>query len=178
MYSPFIKSSKNKFGGYIEDQGLFSKLRYGKYSLSYCGCGVIAVYNALLALGQILPSDLPEIIEHFELSGAVFSGKFGTSPRAGYDYIKNISKLNVKMSLKSREFSQIAEESRVLILTFFNDRKNPFKMLHTVCITKEDGFVVHNSGRGRVQYDSWSELLFGIGEGGGRAGAVCLIGVS
>ncbi len=69
-------------GKYINDQntGEVSKLKFGNFKMGYNGCGVIAVYNALLTLDK--PQDIRDIAFEFENDGKMLGGYFGTNPYA------------------------------------------------------------------------------------------------
>ena len=53
-----------------------AQMRYGRFPMSYNGCEVIAVCNALQMLG--LPEPLGEVAEWFERKGIVLGGLFGS----------------------------------------------------------------------------------------------------
>ncbi len=51
-------------------------------------------------------------------------------------------------------------------------------MIHTICVTKENGhFIAHNSHDRREEYLSYEELLNGIGEGNGLSEPICLVAI-
>ncbi len=58
--------------------GALAKMRYGLSTLAHSGCGTLAVYNALVALGR--PEPLPKIIRELELYAESFFGLLGTIP--------------------------------------------------------------------------------------------------
>lgn len=138
------KESYTGRDGYIEDQHAMKELMFGRSDMAYSGCEIIAVYNALLSLG--IKKDLTGLIGIFEKRGSVLGGRFGTSPYALYRYLsKTVG--NTVFSFKRRDFDRIAEESRVLIITYYNDAKDIMQQIHTVCVTKDEKDVLkpHNA---------------------------------
>lgn len=108
-------------GGFLHGQklGVVRKMRYGKHDISYCGCEIIAVYNAMKMLG--MPQELNRLICEFELNGLTLifpSAVFGSSPGklrryfdahcVGYEYY------TVK-----RHFIDNASRSQVGIISFW-----------------------------------------------------------
>ncbi|MBO6133729.1 MAG: hypothetical protein J6P05_05280 [Lachnospiraceae bacterium] len=168
-------------GQLIEYQGEFKLTRFGLFPFWFCGCEVIAVYNLLKHLQR--PKKLSELIGVFEKDGILLSGEFGTAPSAIYDYLSLIG-LNVSISTNPKTFKNEAESSKAFILTFFNNKRNIFRQIHTVCVTREstntkrDYFVVHNGSRGMEEYENWDTMLGSIGDGEGRAGGLCMISVT
>ncbi|MDO4318143.1 MAG: hypothetical protein Q4C48_08040 [Lachnospiraceae bacterium] len=66
--------------GYLNGQGVgaLAPMRYGLSTVAHSGCGTLAVYNALVALGR--PAPLPKIIRELELYAESFFGLLGTVP--------------------------------------------------------------------------------------------------
>ena len=154
--------------GMIENQRELKALSFGSTDMAYAGCEVIAVYNALLTVGK--RTFLSELIEAFEKRGTVFNGRFGTSPYALAGYLKNLG-IKVASSFKRKNFGEIAEKSRVFIVTIYNDRKNIMQQVHTICVTKDENglFVPHNCGCGNKGFNGIKELEEHIGcDGRGR----------
>ena len=60
---------------------------FGNKTISFCGCEIIATYNALYDLTGNHDINFPEIINEFEKDGIVLSGFFGTAPKAVEDYL-------------------------------------------------------------------------------------------
>ena len=126
--------------GFIEDQHAMKQLRFGKTDMAYAGCEVIAVYNALLSLGR--SADLCELISIFEKRGSVLEGRFGTSPYALYRYLVKTG-LEAAFSFRRKEFEKLAAESRVFMITYYNDAKDIMQQIHTICVTKDDHAFMH-----------------------------------
>lgn len=66
--------------GFLNGQsmGKLAGLRYGLSTMSHSGCGTLAVYNALVALGRPMP--LPKIIRELEIYAETFFAFLGTTP--------------------------------------------------------------------------------------------------
>jgi len=63
--------------GYITDQAKLRRIAYGKFGSHYNGCGWIAVYNLLHALGDpVSPGEIHEQL----MQDLHFGGRFGTGP--------------------------------------------------------------------------------------------------
>lgn len=139
-------------GKFIENQNDWGKIRFGCSSSSnmkYSGCGIIATYNALSALGEPNSVDrMVGVISSFEKNGAAAKGEFGVAPRAietffiqeGYDVM-------MTETTESSVINQIGENSDVVVVTVYNNQNDVTQMLHTVCITKTDegNYVAHNT---------------------------------
>ena len=153
------------FDGFIESQSELKDMRFGSTDMAYAGCEIIAVYNLLKAAG--INKELSALIYRFERRGAVLNGRFGTSPYALYRYLKKEG-LDAVRSIRRKDFDKIASECSSFIITMYNDSKNIFEQVHTVCVTKdEEGkLVMHNCGRRDVHYESLEALEKGAGKEG------------
>ena len=165
-------------GGYIEDQNKWTDVPFGICTMQYSGCEVIATYNALhYLMGEAVPT-ISEIIAAFERDGILRAGKFGVSPKAIARYVKKQG-FRVIFSAKQNRILEIAKEADTSILTFYNDRVDLAKQIHTISITKEKGgFVAHNvcgNGVAEGPFDSVAELMQTIR--GGNAGAIAISGI-
>lgn len=157
-------------GGYIERQSELGALRFGKsYTMAYGGCGLIALYNALVALGENPSNDVfLELAADLQRRGVAWGGKYGIHPafirrwfvRHGY---------RVRRILVSEEFFAKNEaDYKVFVVTVLNGAglKN---WLHTVCITREEvGFVVHNGFSGEA-FATLQEAVYGSSRQGATA---------
>ena len=171
--------------GFIEHQWEIKDLLFGRYPMSFNGCEIIASYNAINFLKNMgrpirrLP-DLRELISEYYEDGAALSGEFGTDPAAVRDYfIRNAYK--VKFSEKPDEFEGIAAESEVTIITIFNDKDDVGKMVHTLCVTKENGkYTAHNAPgiSGMTSAATMDELIRRCGFYGEKGSGVCISGIS
>lgn len=184
---PFFKQ-----GTYIENQRLWRKVYFGSdYTMSYGGCEIMAVYNALLSLGKELSAkELAELISHFERSGAVRGGLWGVAPQAVKPYLKRKGfRVKKTWSRKEKKINRMGEENDTLIVFSYNNKKDIFDGIHTVNISKdEEGkFHAHNDyrtgpdGQGRIvfvshgPYETLYEAVSNLSEG--TAVPICVIGV-
>lgn len=153
---------------------LLKKLTYGKHSLSWCGCELIAVENTLLLTGHDIP--LPDVICEFEMNRMqllLSSGYFGTAPKKikrfydnyniGYKTFADISQLEAALAGRDRVCG---------ILSFWNKErkgKGPgrflffTKGLHTVAFVQKHGKVYvynrYNSAEAATQYNSVTDVV-------------------
>lgn len=169
----------DKANGYIEDQKNYSDMRYGKKTMRFCGCEIIATYNALYSIHGDNPISLPEMISEYERDGMVLSGYFGTSPIAIKKYLDRHG-YDACFSIRPNEFDAIGEKYETTILTIYNDGTDIMKAVHTVNVTKSNlKYYAHNvNSNGRVEgpFDSITALMSGINKG--KSKAISLIGVS
>ena len=192
-------------GGFIEKQSLYTDMRLGVCPFSFCGCEVIALYNALNRLepgGKYLKS-LPQLICRMEEKGVLHGGQFGTAPGALVDFLRELGYTAI-LSSNPGKYREIAAYSRVLILTYYNKKRSLRSMIHTICITvkgrglfspgagkgkgtgkgtekaekhqeTELRFRAHNAGL-KEEFTDLTELIGQLGVEG-KADPVCLIGV-
>ena len=164
--------------GYIEDQNSYTDMKYGKVTMQYAGCEIIATFNAINNILGECTKSLSEMISEFEKDGCVLSGKFGTAPKAIADYF-NKNGFIAKLTLKEKEFEEIAQQSESLILTMYNDFTDIRKEIHTVNVSKSDGkYTAHNvycNGQIVGPFDSISEIIKNINSG--KAKGISLIGI-
>lgn len=143
-------------GKYIENQPEWTAVRFGKgknNNIAYSGCGIIAVYNTVAFLEgwkEPVPSYMAELIRYYESRGAVFGGRFGISPKFIKTYLADrgyaVEFVACTSQNEVERINLIGEKYPVAIVTFFNDREDITKQMHTVCITKENGiFWAHNA---------------------------------
>ncbi len=159
--------------GYIENQSEFHDMKYGTMPLSYSGCEIIAVYNALNFFNDTV--SLPSLIKYFESNGAALGGELGTAPMALVYYFIN-RRYNIVYSYEQEDFDEIANISAALILTAYNDKNDITKMIHTICITKKNGlFTVHNCSQ-KPYYENINDLIREIG-GNNNGKGILLIGI-
>ena len=133
-------------GGYIEKQSELEELRFGKaYTLAYGGCGLIALYNTLVALGEEPSNDIfLKLAEDLQRRGAAWGGKYGIHPTSIRRWFQKHGYKVQKIPVSEESFAKNEADYKVFVVTVLNGAglKN---WVHTVCITKETaGFVVHN----------------------------------
>lgn len=129
------RSQSPEFGKMINGQGLglVAKFRYGICHMSFNGCEVIAVHNALVYMEKSRP--LPEIAFYMERFRMLF-GFFGCNP---YGIGKALRHFGVEC-----DRSKTAEDAKAFIVTFWT--KRPFlSEIHTVfCVRTAHGIAVYN----------------------------------
>ncbi|MCR5594537.1 MAG: hypothetical protein K6G12_01700 [Lachnospiraceae bacterium] len=161
----------------LERQNSYKDIAYGKSDMAYAGCEVIAVYNAILSMGD--RADLNTLIADFEHDGMILSGRFGTAPYAIRDHLIRYG-YDVKTEHNEDDYNALAASSDVCILMMYNDKRNIFNKIHTICITREKNhYTAHNTyGDGRVvgPYASVTELISDLN--GGFAKGIVLFGIS
>jgi hypothetical protein len=137
---------------FIENQAQLGNIAFGKgkhTNMSYSGCEIISVYNALISMGEDVSGDfIVKLISHFEKKGSILNGEFGTSPKALYRYFKKHKyKAMITYTSNDDKINNIGKTHDTFIATFYNDKFNIQNMIHTVCITKnkEGQFSAHNA---------------------------------
>lgn len=113
--------------------GLVSKFRYGICHMSFNGCEVIAVHNALVYMKK--PRPLPEIVLYMERF-RVLLGFFGCHPYGVGKALKHFGIDCVR--------GKNADDAKSFVLTFWT--KRPFlSEIHTVfCLRTDKGIAVYN----------------------------------
>lgn len=170
-------SSIEKAAGYIEDQNNYDDMKYGKVTVAYAGCEIIAVYNALRSIDSLGENiDIfPELIKRFEKDGCVLSARFGTAPLAIKDYFQENDYENA-IEINEEKYLDMQDQFDTFIYTFFNDKDDVSKEIHTINISKVDGrYVAHNLTKRMAIYSSINELTASINNG--KAKSISLIGI-
>lgn len=150
--SPCLTRQLSVSEAYIENQSQWDKVAFGsKYTMSYGGCEIIAVYNALLSLGQqMTPEDMVELISYFERKGVALKGKIGVVPQAAYYYFKQQGySVKIWYDTDADKVNAIGRTYDTLIVTAYNDCNDISKGLHTVNISKNvaEKYILHNAYR-------------------------------
>ncbi len=129
--------------GYIfrQDAEIIKDLRYGSKQFWYNGCGVIAAYNVMFALGKRM--DLCDILLEFELNRVGnFNALLGTSSRRLPKFFKahGVEPIIIK---RLKEFKSRIGEFEISII-FIRAKNSP--ILHYYCILKrgENDYVTIN----------------------------------
>lgn len=162
--------------GFIERQSVLTGMKYGTVSVSFSGCEVIAVYNALHdLLGDKDPQSLPELIRFFELHGMAAGGKFGTSPCSVPDYFRAAG-FEAAITADSSEYDLFERRYSTFVLSMYNDGSDISKEIHTVSVTRDNAgyFVMHNAGAGRNSCSSINQCIKAYSE---KACPICLTGI-
>ncbi len=162
---------------FMENQKRLSSLYLGMSTMDRAGCEIIAVYNALRALGMDMP--LPDLIERFEKDGMIYSGRYGVSAYAMRDALKDAG-LKTVTAYKIADMGKILAESATSILTMYNDKTTIGAEIHSVCISRShDGYLIHNMyGDGAVlgPYKDFDDMIGTLR--GGKTGPILMIGVN
>ena len=133
--------------GFIEDQYKWIDVQYGKKNISYSGCEIIAVYNALYSLNiEVNAKFLVELISYFEKKGTVLNGRWGTSPNAVLKYLRKRGfEAEILINDDINQLKQIENKYDTFIVTVYNDRYDITKQIHTVNISRNNGaYQIHN----------------------------------
>ncbi len=149
------KNEEPAFGRMINGQacGAVSKFRYGICPMSFNGCEVIAVHNALVWLGK--PQKLANVAFCMERFRS-FMGLFGCDPRKIGKALSYFGAENVR----SRE----TEVKSAYIVVFWT--KKPFlSSIHTVfCVRTDSGTEVYNSSNGCTEVKIYKDIRQYIGK--------------
>lgn len=143
-------------------------------------CGVIATYNAMSAINNnSSPVGFVDLLAAFEKEGIALDGYIGTSPNSIQDYLDRKgyqTKMLVGGSLDVKSVNSLASNYDSFIMTSYNSKDNVLDMIHTMCITKENGkYVIHNAGE-TEKYDSLGDAVFGYNSASSEP--ICIIGVT
>lgn len=126
--------------------GQVSKFRLGYFSFGYCGCEMIALYNATLLLGG--KPDLAEITKECYKRCVFFWGIFGSTPGCLRCYFKD-KNIGYRAYRSYDKFWSRIKDGKIGVVSFWN-AKNPFKGIHTVCVQEVDGKIrVYNRSNHR-----------------------------
>lgn len=135
----------------INGQGLgdVAKLKYGLCSMSFNGCEVISVYNALRYVGK--PQPLQEIAYFLE-KYRMLMGVFGCN-------MFRLGKALEKYGVKYKRISEIGD-APAFIISFWTGK--PFmSAAHTVfCVQEKDRICVYN------RYNNCASVRYGKAEKG------------
>lgn len=157
------------FDGFIENQHNLKHIKVGRENISYAGCGIIAVYNTLLALSRsasnsiikinslsdatnidlksLSQSEFIKILSYFEKRGLVLYGKFGVSPFSIKKFFKkNGFTVKSLFPINDNTMLAISRDFSTFICTVYNNKNNVTEGIHHIAITKDsDGnYISHN----------------------------------
>lgn len=129
-----------EINGLINGQGLppVAGMRYGIVNIAWSGCGIIAVYNALLLLGN--PHRLSDVITWGDLKASTIFGLFGTSPRKAKILFRQLG-YTVNPVRNKRHFDSQAKQADICLFTFWNQRGSLRHGIHTVCVQYNAGVL-------------------------------------
>lgn len=124
--------------GIINGQGLppVCGLRYGVTNMAHAGCGIIAIYNALLLLDN--PSPLRDVAAWGDLHASNLLGLLGTFPWKAKRLFRQLG-YTVDAVRDRALYDARAREADVCLFSYWNRRRNPFQGMHTVCVRYQAG---------------------------------------
>lgn len=125
---------------YINGQGKgeVSKMKYGFFNMSWNGCEMIAIYNAMLDIGK--PDSLARISAEMYPQSSVLCGFFGSNVYVLDRYFKAHGIPYEKTFDYNAFFNELPHHT-CGILSFWNHRVL-FSSLHTVMVKYVDGKIV------------------------------------
>lgn len=154
--SPLL-TTLGKDSEFIEHQNSdWSGVKYGSSTMKDSGCGLIATYNALVALGEHPTGDtMVEIISNYEKDGMVLNGKAGTSPNAIQRYFEKTGHSTSMVSnINSMTMQTLSDKYETFIVVGLNNNADLMYGGHYVSVTKQENtkeegagsmtYVVHN----------------------------------
>lgn len=149
--------------GYIHGQGgpVIRDMRYGVSRMGGTACELIAIYNALNALGYT--DSISRIADYYERHpGMWLFGLWGTKPKRIPDYFRRYPRVSVRKSGVERAERELKSDNAVII-TFWNPRA-PFHGIHTVTLTRapRGGVYAYNfysNSTAPVRFASVSDML-------------------
>lgn len=175
---------------FIENQNEWKNVRFGCSTMQYSGCEVMAVYNALLDLGnKMTAQSVVEIISAFEKKGAEMRGRWGCSPKSIYKYLARRGyQVTMTTHANPDTINAMGANSHSVIITAYNDKNDVRNMIHTISITKDSlgNYTLHNAyKRINGQYAAYSKnntiksLWDAVGAiSQGQAAPICVIGIN
>ncbi|MBQ7429203.1 MAG: hypothetical protein IJV29_06010 [Butyrivibrio sp.] len=169
---------------YIEDQNTadWEEVLYGvnpfnkeDVHASYNICGVIATFNALLALGEHVDSaSIARLIRIYEQKGVALKGLLGTTPNSIASFFKHRGyKVKMISTSDKAKIDAFGKEHDTYLVIVMNNKKTLEDYMHTVNISIDDEglrrtFFVHNGRERRVVRvnDSLSRAIAAINKHG------------
>lgn len=136
--------------GPINGQGLspVKDMRYGVSNIAHGGCGVIAVYNALLLLGN--PHRFHDVIAWGDQKAAAAFGLLGTLPWKAKHLFQRLG-YTVTAVTDEALFDRHARDADVCLFTFWNQKGSIRQGMHTVCLQYRAGAIdVYNLSNSRA----------------------------
>lgn len=136
-------------GSHIENQSCWQNVRFGLSTMAYSGCEIMAVHNALLAMGRELSiRDMAELISAFERKGAALCGIWGCSAYALRDFLRRYGyEAAFTCSRDVHRINALAEKYNTFVVMVYNNRYDIRSMIHTVTVTRDrrGKYTIHNA---------------------------------
>lgn len=150
---------------YNQNYGDVAKMRYGRKTMDYNGCEIIAIYNAAYLLGK--PMKIQDIAYDMEFYGSLLQGEWGTDPFRIGSYMR-LKGFTVE-KIDTTKIDSCTTEGTVFIISFFNSGYNPFSMIHTIALVcnGNGSFTMYNRWSNSTQNDSPVNNTDKILRGGG-----------
>ena len=129
-----------EISGPINGQGLspVKDMRYGITNIARAGCGVIAVYNALLLLGN--PHSFRDVVAWGDQKAAALFGLLGTLPWKAKGLFRRLG-YTVTAVTDAALFDRHAQQADVCLFTYWNRKGSIRKGMHTVCLQYRSGGI-------------------------------------
>ena len=126
--------------GPVNGQGLspVKDMRYGVSDIARAGCGVIAVYNALLLLGN--PHRFCDVIAWGDRKAAAVFGLLGTLPWKAKKLFRQLG-CTVDTVTDEAQFDRCAQQADACLFTYWNQKGSIRRGMHTVCLQYRSGAI-------------------------------------
>lgn len=126
--------------GPINGQGLppVKDMRYGVTNVARAGCGLIAVYNALLLLGN--PHRFQDVVAWGDRKAAALFALLGTLPWKAKRLFRRLG-YTVTAVTDAAQFDRHARDADVCLFTYWNRKGRIRQGMHTVCLQYRDGGI-------------------------------------
>lgn len=93
------------------------------------------------------PVSFPDLLKYYENSGIMINDLFGTDSQAICNYFEQQDDYSADIYLDVEDFINKQKQYDVYIFTYYNQKDDITKQIHTVAVTKENGkHVAHNVG--------------------------------
>lgn len=145
VFSPVVRRNlafNRQFdvNGPVNGQGLspVKDMRYGISDIARAGCGVIAVYNALLLLGN--PHCFHDVIAWGDQKAAAAFGLLGTLPWKATRLFRQLG-YTVTAATDEALFDSGAQHADVCLFTYWNQKGCIRQGMHTVCLQYRSGTI-------------------------------------
>jgi len=170
--------------GYFNGQHLppLALLPYGAYTVGFCGCEAIAVYNLLLTLGKARP--FQEIAAELERHGLLLNGLGGTHLGAVRWYLQSLGlKTDLLGARRSKEYDPAFSRANSALLAYWTgaalkNREGSWNMLHTVALSHapDGGVTVYNAFCGSSVPEHAPSIAAFLRSGGFLPVMLCAVG--
>ncbi len=143
----------DKTAGMVNGQGVqpFSDAPFGWSTYEQAGCGVIATYNMMQLLGELMSlGDIGD--EYSQVHGTLLGGIFGVAPWHISSFLQahNIEAVGCT---RATEVEQNISEGDIVVFTVLNSIKNITNGFHTMTAQYKDGaYNVYNRWNNYTNY--------------------------